>query len=62
VLFANEVAWRQRIAVELLPELNSSDNSLKSSVGAKLQEKLSEGQAKYIASCLANHKDISLAF
>lgn len=62
VLFAEEVAWRQRASVELLPELNKYDNALKDSVGARLQEQLNEDQAKYIAGCLAVHKDISLAF
>jgi chromosome segregation ATPase len=62
VLFADEVAWRQRAAVELSAGLINYENALRSSVGARMQEKLSEGQAKYIASCLADHKDISLAF
>lgn len=62
VLFTDEVAWRHRAAVELLPGLSQYDNALRSSVGARLQEKLSEEQAEYIASCLAVHKDISLSF
>jgi tripartite ATP-independent transporter DctM subunit len=62
VLFAEEVTWRQRAAVELLPGLNQYEGALRSNVGARMQEKLSEEQAKYIASCLAVHKDISLAF
>ncbi|MGE4594901.1 MAG: hypothetical protein AAEF23_05210 [Gammaproteobacteria bacterium] len=62
MLFAEEVTWRQRAAVELSAGLSNYENALRSSVGARMQEKLSEGQAKYIASCLADHKDISLAF
>ena len=62
VIFTEEVAWRQRAANELLPGLSQYNDALKGSVGARLQEKLNEEQAEYIASCLAVHKDISLAF
>jgi len=61
-LYDEELAWRQRAANELLAPLSQYDNTLKGTVGARLQERMSDEQAEYVAGCLADHKDISLAF
>jgi len=61
-LYDEELAWRQRAANELLAPLSQYDNALKGTVGARLQERMSDEQAEYVAGCLADHKDISLAF
>ena len=61
-LFAQEVAWRQQASEQLLTTLKEYENLLSGSIGARLQNHLSKDQAKYIASCLSDHQDVSLAF
>lgn len=61
-LFSSDVIWRQRASRDLSVVLAEYDNSLKSTIGVRLQERLNEDQAEYVASCLSDHKDISLAF
>ena len=38
------------------------DDSIKNTIGLRLQEKLSKEQAKYVAACRSTHTDISLNF
>ena len=58
--FENE--WRARAKKELLPQLVKFDESLKNTIGLRLQEKLTKEQAKYVAACRSTHTDISLNF
>ena len=46
----------------MLPSIKSFDNSIKNTIGLRLQEKLTKEQAKYVAACKSKHKDISLNF
>ncbi len=57
-----EIDWRNRARNDYLPALNQFDEVVKLTVGLRMQERLSVDQAEQIASCLAHHKDISLAF
>ncbi|NQU58182.1 MAG: C4-dicarboxylate ABC transporter permease, partial [Rhodospirillales bacterium] len=60
--FATEVRWRKRAAVELLSGLNTYDIAIRDTIGLRQQERLNTEQAAEIASCKANHRDISLDF
>ena len=59
--YENELDWRHK-AQALLPQLLNYDNSIKTTIGLRLQERLSNSQAKEVASCLSGHRDISLNF
>jgi hypothetical protein len=61
-LFSQEVAWRQHASEKLLAALNEYDGVLFGSVGARLQNRLSSEQAAFVAGCLSEHQDVSLAF
>jgi len=56
-----EIAWRTT-AAPLLPEFDRYDAAIKSTIGLRLQKRLSDKQAKDIAACQSAHRDISLAF
>ena len=57
-----EKEWRAKAEKELLPQLIKFDDSIKNTIGLRLQEKLSKEQAKYVAACRSTHTDISLNF
>ncbi len=57
-----EVMWRQKATKNLLPELQHYDRSLSKTVGLRLQERLTDAQAKEVASCLSVHRNVSLDF
>ena len=61
-LFSQEVAWRQHASEKLLAALNEYDGVLFGSIGARLQNRLSSEQAAFVAGCLSEHQDVSLAF
>jgi len=61
-IFAKDVAWRETAKVKLLPDLAKYDAAIKETIGLRLQERLTKDQAKNVASCLSNHRDISLSF
>ena len=45
-----------------ITSLNKFDDSIKNTIGLRLQEKLTKEQAKYVAACRSTHTDISLNF
>ena len=57
-----EKEWRAKAEKELLPQLIQFDESIKNTIGLRLQEKLTKEQAKYVAACRSIHRDISLNF
>jgi tripartite ATP-independent transporter DctM subunit len=61
-VYAAEVDWRRRAAVEIAPALAAYDNAIKDSIGLRLQRRLSDDQVKAVASCLSIHRDFSLQF
>ena len=61
-VYAAEVDWRRRAAVEIAPALAAYDNAIKDSIGLRLQRRLSDDQVKAVASCLSVHRDFSLQF
>ena len=60
--YIEETVWRKRSLVELAPALSQYDDALRSSIGLRLQDRLTFEQAKLVSSCKSHHKDISLAF
>ena len=61
-IYMFEKEWREKAEKEILPQLIKFDNSIKNTIGLRLQEKLTKEQAKYIAACRSTHRDISLNF
>jgi hypothetical protein len=61
-LYAAEVDWRRRAAVEIAPALAAYDNAIKDSIGLRLQRRLTPDQVKEVASCQSIHRDNSLQF
>jgi len=61
-IYAAEVDWRRRAAVEIAPALAAYDNAIKDSIGLRLQRRLTADQIKEVASCRSVHRDFSLQF
>ncbi|MBD3679697.1 MAG: TRAP transporter large permease subunit [Rhodobacteraceae bacterium] len=61
-LLTSEVAWRTRAATELAPALAEYDAAIQTTIGLRKQPRLPKEQALYVASCNAEHRDISLNF
>ena len=59
---AEEMAWRQAAVATLGPQLQEYDETIRDTIGVRLQERLSPDQAADIAACLSHHRDISLDF
>jgi len=57
-----EIDWRQRASDELADDLEVYDQTIASTIGMRMQERLTSEQAESIASCLAIHKDLTLHF
>ena len=55
-----EIRWHQRAASELAVELAAYDQVIASTIGMRMQERLTQEQAESIASCLAVHKDLKI--
>ncbi|WP_297773001.1 TRAP transporter large permease subunit [uncultured Roseovarius sp.] len=61
-LFETEVAWRTRAKEDLLPELKAYEAAISGTIGLRQQPRLPREQALFVASCNAEHRDISLNF
>ncbi len=57
-----EVAWRSRAEDDLLPGLRTYDEGIQDTIGLRQQPRLPREQALFVASCSAEHRDISLNF
>ena len=49
--YAEEVAWRTRAADELLPGLSTYADAIRHSIGLRVQERLTNEQARLVAEC-----------
>ena len=54
--------WRNKASGELKAHLAAYDVSLRTTIGLRLQKRLTDDQAKGVASCLSHHRNISLGF
>ncbi len=61
-IMQSEIEWHQRAADELVNDIEEYDQAIASTIGMRMQERLTSDQAESIASCLAVHKDLSLHF
>lgn len=60
--FDEAVAWREEASQTLSEPLSSYESALKTTIGIRQQQNLTRDQALYLASCNAQHRDISLSF
>ena len=60
--FHAEIKWRTTAAKSLLPALDDYNDTIKNTIGLRLQKRLTTEQAKDIAACQSAHRDISLNF
>ena len=60
--FQVELAWRTRALGGLSVEIEDYERSIRDSIGLRRQTRMSVDQAKAVARCQANHRDISLNF
>ncbi len=58
----DQMAWRNRVSDELVSEAAAIEETLRDTLGVRSQERMSEEQALFVASCSAGHRDISLNF
>jgi len=61
-LLVLEREWRNKAENKMLPALIKFDKEIMSTIGLRLQDKLTKKQAKKIAACRSVHNDISLNF
>ena len=57
-----ELEWRQPAAEKLLPTLGAYEETIRSNIGLRQLSRFPREQALYVASCNADHRDISLNF
>jgi hypothetical protein len=57
-----EIEWHQRASDELSADLEAFDQAIASTIGMRMQERLTADQAESVATCLAIHKDLTLHF
>jgi len=60
--YQTEIKWRAKASKELLADLKHYDTSISKTIGLRLQSRLTDIQAKSVASCLSVHRNISLSF
>ena len=60
--YQEEVKWRVKASKELSSNLKLYDDAISKTIGLRQQSRLTDIQAKGVASCLSTHRNISLAF
>ncbi len=61
-LYEQDMAWRKTAQASILSQLSEFRTSLNETVGLRSQRKLTQDQAKFVARCQSDHKDISIYF
>ncbi|MEC9468698.1 MAG: C4-dicarboxylate ABC transporter permease, partial [Pseudomonadota bacterium] len=57
-----DLAWRRKGAEEILPQLETFDDTVAANIGVRAQNRLPTDMALDVAGCLSGHRDISLSF
>ena len=57
-----DLLWREKAKASLVSDLKTYDAAIKTTIGLRLQERLTDEQAKGVASCLSVHRNVSLEF
>ncbi|PID46138.1 MAG: C4-dicarboxylate ABC transporter permease [Proteobacteria bacterium] len=60
--YVAQMQWRERAEKSLAPALQVYDTAISKTIGLRSQPRLSDAQAKHIAMCQSEHRDISLNF
>lgn len=60
--YQTEIKWREKASAGLLSELKHYNVAISKTIGLRLQTRLTDIQAKGVASCLSVHRNISLSF
>lgn len=60
-LYEEQKAWREK-AGSVLPDLETYDATIRNTIGARVQDRMPRDVALFVASCSADHRDISLNF
>jgi len=61
-LHGAELAWRQRAARELAEGIAEYDGAIRTTIGLRLLQRLPKEEALSVASCMSDHRNISLHF
>ncbi|MCC6271569.1 MAG: TRAP transporter large permease subunit, partial [Microbacteriaceae bacterium] len=57
-----ELTWRKRAVSQIKPQLDAYNKAILTTIGLREQPKLPRTEALSVASCMANHRDVSLHF
>ncbi|TYC60600.1 TRAP transporter large permease subunit [Rhodobacterales bacterium] len=57
-----DLAWRQKAAQDILPQLEVYEAAVADTIGLRQQERLPNDIALDVAACLSGHRDVSLNF
>ncbi len=60
--YDTETNWRNQASKDLKEKLADYDKTLRTTIGLRLQKRLTDAQAKGVAACLSHHRNISLRF
>ena len=60
--YKEDKQWREKANTTLLADLNAYDQSINNTIGLRQQKRLTDDQAKGVASCLSVHRNVSLEF
>ena len=60
--YEGQKEWRALAETQVRGDLNAYLDGIRGTIGARAQDRLTRDQALYLASCTANHKDLSLNF
>ncbi len=61
-IYQEQLTWRAKAETAVTPKLTAYVTSLQATLGLREQKKFTRDQALFIASCVSNHRDISLNF
>jgi hypothetical protein len=60
--FDADILWREKANVSLLERLQNYQTSISTTIGLRSQKRLTDEQAKGVAGCLSEHRNVSLDF
>lgn len=61
-LYTAQLDWRAQSEADIMPLLAAYEDSLRTTLGLRLQDRLTKDQALFVAGCASHHRDISLNF
>lgn len=60
--YDEQMVWRSRAETDIAPAIASYEQTIRGTIGARQQSRLTREQALHVAACDAGHRDISLNF